>query len=293
MEQNILDPAKFKISLMNLDSRFSNQNSNGKGEFRIVNPRNIRNVIRIRMASSEIPLVVYPFSLRSGNLNFSVKLGAAPTFTEILIPEGSYSGTTFAAAIQTALQTVNVNFTCTFNSTNSRILIKHSTTTFQLKLASTINEIQRRPTNWGIGYNMGFREQFITSVSDGAGAFIAVPSTVITLNPAPYYLLQLECPNPVDNVTSPIGKETFITAFAKVILKGQQYVFQFDDNSNLLRKEYTFLAPHDIPQFTVRLVDQWGMTVDMGSNDWSVTIEITEVMNSKTHAVLSNTYNKK
>jgi len=222
MEQNILDPAKYKISLMNLDSRFSNQSLNGKGEFRIVNPRNIRNVIRIRMASSEIPLVVYPFSLRSGNLNFSVKLSPATTFTEVLIPKGSYNGTTFAAAIQTALQTISPDFTCTFSSTNSRILIKHPFSAFQLKVASTINDIQRRPTNWGIGYNMGFREQLVTSVSDGAGAFIAVPNTVVTLNPAPYYLLQLECPNPVDNVTSPIGKETFITAFAKVILKGQQ-----------------------------------------------------------------------
>jgi hypothetical protein len=50
------------------------------------------------------------------------------------------------------------------------------------------------------------------------------------------------------------------------------------------------LAPHSIPFFTVRLVNAWGDTVNMQLMDWSLTIEVTEVVNSKTYAAISNTY---
>jgi hypothetical protein len=71
------------------------------------------------------------------------------------------------------------------------------------------------------------------------------------------------------------------------------YVYNFDDNSNLVRKEFTFLAPTAIPFFNVRLMDAYGDTVNMRMIDWSITIEVTEVVNSKTYSQISDTYARK
>ena len=87
-------------------------------------------------------------------------------------------------------------------------------------------------------------------------------------------------------------EDNFISAFAKILLKDNAYTVNFDDNSNLIRKEYTFLAPKQIPFFVVRLTDPYGCPVNMMKMDWSITIEVTEIVNSKTYASISNTYNK-
>jgi hypothetical protein len=60
-----------------------------------------------------------------------------------------------------------------------------------------------------------------------------------------------------------------------------------------MRKEYTFLAPVTISEFKIKLLNPYGEPVNMLHVDWSVTLEITEVVNSKTYMKLSNTYNQK
>ena len=76
------------------------------------------------------------------------------------------------------------------------------------------------------------------------------------------------------------------------MLKNNVYEVQFDDNSNLLRKEYTFLAPVTIPSFHFRLLDPWGDPPALMYSDWSVALELTEIVNSKTYGALSKTYSR-
>jgi hypothetical protein len=169
--------------------------------------------------------------------------------------------------------------------------LEYSSLTFEIYLQSYNKEIASRPADWGIGYRLGFRRGKIQAASLPAGAgFGIIGEALLSLSAAPYYLLQLECPEAIENVTHPLLDDDYLSAFAKVILKDNFYTFQFDDNQNLVRKEFTYLAPHSIPFFTVRLVDAWGRTVNMQLMDWSLTIEVTEVVNSKTYAAISNTY---
>jgi hypothetical protein len=39
-------------------------------------------------------------------------------------------------------------------------------------------------------------------------------------------------------------------------------------------------------------MNAWGDTIDMHDIDWSITIEVTEIVNSKTYATISNTYSR-
>jgi hypothetical protein len=293
MEENLIDSSKYKISLVSLDTRFASSRGCGNGEFKINLPRNMRNVMRIRMASAEIPLVAYTFSLEGGNTTFAVKLGSNQTFVKCTpIPDGNYSISKLTNAIETSLQNVHSGFSVSFNAVTGRLTIINTSLVFEMYFASYDKRIATRPANWGIGYNIGFRKFKVKAEQQIGGSYFIQGSTVLSLQAAPYYLLQLRCPDAIENVTHPVLDDGYLTAFAKVILKDNAYTYQFDDNSNLLRKEYTFLAPQSIPYFFVKLIDGWGDTVDMKDIDWSITIEVTEVVNSKTFATISNTYSR-
>ena len=294
MEENLIDTSKYKISLVSLDTRFASARSCGNGEFKVNLPRNMRNVMRIRMASAEIPLVAYCFSLENGNTTFAVKLGTNQTFAKCTpIPDGNYSISKLTNAIEVSLQNLHSGFSVSFNAVTGRLTIQHATLPFEMYLASYDKTIATRPADWGIGYNIGFRKFRVKADKEASGTnYFIQGSTVLSLQAAPYYLLQLRCPDPVENVTHPVLDDGYLTAFAKVILKDNAYTYQFDDNSNLLRKEFTYLAPHSIPYFFVRLMNAWGQTVNMQDIDWSMTIEVTEVVNSKTFATISNTYSR-
>jgi hypothetical protein len=294
MEENLIDSSKYKIGLVSIDSRFASQSGYGNGEFRINIPYPLKNIMRIRMASAEIPLVAYTFSLRNGNTTFAVKLGLSPIFVKCNpIPDGNYTLTQLITAVQTSLQTFHSGFSVNFNPISGRLSIENSSQQFEIYLASYDESISSRPTDWGIGYNLGFREQTVKAQLISGTVYGIIGSSVLSIQAAPYYLLQLECPEAVENLIHPLLCDSFLTAFAKVILKDGAYAYQFDDNSNLVRKEFTYLAPHTIPYFNLRLVDTWGKTVNMRDADWSITLEITEVVNSKTYASISNTYSRK
>lgn len=290
MEQDIVDASKYKISLINLDSRFAVQRDSRNGEFKIQLPKTLRNVMRIRMASAEIPLVAYTFSEYLGNTTFAVRLEEFGKFIKAdPIPDGNYTLSQFVAKVQESLRKIHPGFTVRIDEFEGSTIIE-STVPFDIYLQSYKKDIASRPANWGIGYNMGFRDCGVFQGVFEDGKYILQSESVCSVKPNPYYLLQLECPESVQNVLHPVLDDGFVNAFAKVILKGTEYTFQFDDNSNLVRKEFTYLAPHSIPFFTCRLINEWGQKVNMLDADWSVTIEITEVVNSKTHQLLSNTY---
>jgi hypothetical protein len=294
MQQELVDSSKYRISLVSLDTRFASQIACNKGEFKIKLPRNMKNVMRIRMASSEIPLVAYVFSEDAGNTTFAVRVGLSETFTKCPpIPEGNYQcAKHLMAAIQKSLQEVHPGFTCTYNALNGRVTIANSSVTFELYLISYNKKIASRLANWGIGYNLGFRSGRVKALPATGGAFSVTGESLLNIQAAPYYLLELKCPDAIENVTHPVMDNGYVNAFAKLVLKNNAYTFNFDDNSNLLRKEFTFLAPTSVPFFNIRLMDGYGETVNMQFMDWSITIEVTEVVNSKTYADISNTYSR-
>ncbi len=294
MEGNLIDSSKYKISLLSLDSRFSSQRSHSNGEFRIKLPHVMRNVMRIRMASAEIPFVEYEFSEAHGNTTFAVKVGGATTFTPCTpIPDGNYTAADLLSAVELSLRAIDPGFTCTLDPITQLVTIEHSSTTFSIFMASYDKAIATRQSNWGLGYNLGFPKAILTGTAATPGpSYELTGSKPLTLQSTQYYLLQLECPDAAETVIHPTAESGFIGAFAKVILRENAFSYSFDNNANLVRKEFTFLSPVAIPFFTCRLLDAYGKIVDMQDTDWSLTIEVTEVTNSKTYGDIARTYGR-
>jgi hypothetical protein len=290
MEQNIINTSRFRIYSLSIDSRFADAtfHDDGPADFMIRLPSTLRNIMRIRLSSIELPIVEYVFSEEQENIQFRVDISGVQI--PLAIPTGNYNPSGFCVAIQTALRTVDASFSCEFNSTNGRLSIRRTSGggAFTLWLGSDDLNVASRKSFWGIGYNMGFRSQVVVADVSASVGTVYAPSLVLT-RPNPYVLLQLRCPEQLENITHRISGNSSIPAFAKLVLKGDSFV-AFDDNSNLLRKEYTFLAPTNISMLYIRLVDPFGYTVSMLDINWSMTLEVTEVVNSKVYAAIGKTY---
>jgi hypothetical protein len=292
MEQGLVDASKYQISIHSLDSRFSDLKNNVNSEFRIRNPTPLKNIIRVRLASVEIPLVEHAFSTAKGNDTFAIKVAGSGRYIQSgQLLEGNYTASALVNAVQSMLQNIHSAFVCSLNSINGFVTISNPVIPFTIDFASLIPDIANRPTHWGLGYYLGFRESLVSSAFIQSSSLYSVSaSSVINVQATPYYLLQLKCPDMVVNVTHRLNNETHVDAFAKLVLKDNFYQIQFDDGSNLLRKEYTFLSPVSIPFFQVSILDPWGKLVNMLDADWSLTLEVTEIVNSKTFAEFTKTY---
>jgi hypothetical protein len=298
MEQGLIDSSKYQISMYSLDSRFSDLKNNVNSEFRIRLHMPIKNAIRVRLASLELPLVEHNFSRLKGNDAFKIKVGTSDFIetTAYRLKEGNYTAGGLVAAIQVILQHIHSGFTCTIDPISGFVSISNANVSFTIDFSSLISDISNRPTHWGLGYYLGYRDTILPSrsisLTNNDTIYNVTGTSVINVQATPYYLLELKCPDKVVNVNHRIGFETYVDAFAKLVLRDNYYQLQFDDGSNLMRKEYTFLSPVSIPFFQVSILDPWGKLVNMLDADWSLTLEVTEVVNSKTYAEHLKGFNK-
>ena len=275
MEESLGPSAQYKITSLSIDSRFADQNYGSPpdtSDFMIRLPETIKNVMRIRLSSTEIPVVEQTFTIEKGNTNIN----------SATIPSGNYSVTELAAIVQTALGSPY-----TVTVVQDRIVIS-STSNFTLSIGSTDPKICSRKTHWGLGYYLGFRVPYtgtrsITSTNNAITAY-APPLTANN-----YYLMQLLCPDPLETFLHRIDGNSAIPAFAKIIMSATSGT-NYDDNSNMVRKEHTFLAPTNISQLRIRLLDPFGVPVRLNTADWSLTLEITEIVNTKMYDKLNKTY---
>jgi len=297
MEQKLIDSSKYKLSMYSLDTRFADSRTSTNSEFRVTVPTPIKNVMRIRLSSIEIPLVEHVFSAERGNVAFTMTMMQfsppynTTQYTVGPIKDGNYTISTLCSAVQTALCLINSNFSVNADPISGFVTIQNTAVEFTINFNSPNPEIAGRSTHWGLGYYLGFRSRIVTGTYNNLVYVVNGTSTII-VTPNPYYILELRCPDSVVTLYHRVSNNAYVEGFAKLILKGNSYQIQLDDGSNLLRKEMTFLAPVTIPYFQVRLSDPWGVQINMLNNDWSLSLEITEVMNSKTYGELSRTYER-
>jgi len=293
MDQELLNTSRYKIYSVSIDSRFADQIYAGSSDFMIRLPSTQRNIMRIALSSVELPLVENVFSEAHGNLYFSGTVGSSSFVCRI--DPGTYTAESLCEEVERVLQASGVfgagNFTCTLNPATQVATITNTGASFTLVLHSDKASIAARPTHWGIGYYLGFRTKTVSSTQVIAPYSVTGVSPVL-VTPTPYYLLQLQCPDQTETITHRVSANASIPAFAKLILRDGMYALQFDDSSNLLRKEYTFLTPVNISQLRIKLVDPYGEVVDMRGMDWSMTFELYEVVNSNVYREIGHIYDR-
>jgi hypothetical protein len=296
MEQALLDSSKYRIYSVSVDTRFADNIYGNTSDFMIRMPTTYKNIGRIALSSVELPLVEYMFSCRHGNVNFSVRVNNG-AWLNLSIPPGNYTRCEFIGILQRAIQTASAEFRVLYDDVTGRMTIYNSAYPFDIKVLSNNEEIAKRPSNWGIGYNMGIHERdTISSIPAPppapAGGWQITGTSPMYIRPTPYYLLQLWCPDSVEPMMHRVSEGGAVPAFAKLVLEGNKYSLQFINNSDYMRKEYTFLTPVNVPHIRVKLLDPYGKEVDMRDIDWSLTIELYEIVNSRTYNHMIGGFNR-
>ena len=297
MEQALLDSSKYKIYSMSMDSRFADQYNLCPGDtsdFTIRLPSTYRNIARIALSSVELPLVEMTFSVKKGNISFLVTDPSdTATYVTVAIAEGNYTSPDLADAVEDALKALHPGFSATVDPFTGTITISHATTAFTIIPTSPDSLIAARPSHWGLGYYLGFRSKGpLTATGTAPGPYTLTATAPVLTQPTPYYLLQLWCPDLAENLSHRLSAGAFLPAFAKLVLRDGYYSLQFVDNSDYLRKEFTFLSPTNISHLRVKLLDPYGEPVDLRGMEWSTTFELYEVVNSRTYTTMMGTYGR-
>jgi hypothetical protein len=292
--EDTLASSRYKFTSISVDTRFADQNYGtpvDTSDFMIRLPDTIKNVMRIKLSSTEIPPVEYTFTSEKDNLSFQITTAGGTT--QYSIPAGNYSTASLCSTIGTL-----TGFTCAINPDSNRFTLSTSSE-FTISFGSSDPNICSRKTHWGLGYFLGFRVPYIDSSGNSvsqrrsatsvSNTLIAYAAPMVTQNT--YYLMQLMCPDQLDTLYHRITGNTSIPVFAKIIMKNNSFGVDYDDNSDLVRREYVFLAPTNISQIRIRLLDPFGIPVRLQTTDWSLTLEFTEIVNSRTYEHFNRTYN--
>ena len=292
MEQCLLPPSLHRLTSFSVDSRFADQYYAGTADFLIRLPSKMPNVMRIALSSVEIPEVPYVFSATAGNLAFQVILGGTAYVGDI--SAGNYTGAGLAAMVQAVIRAVSGGglntATCTYDASSNRFSFG-ATSSYSLLLWDPSMAVSGQSRYWGLGYYMGVRAAPPLPIYvPSSGGYTAPNSPQIAV--PPYMLLQLRCPDMMENTIHRVGSGGYVQALAKLVLRQGAYVFNYDDAGNMLRKENVFKQPTSITQLRISLVDAYGNLVDMGDTDWSMTFEIMEVISSCEYAALNTAYGR-
>lgn len=231
-------------------------------EFVVSLPEALNNVRSAVLVTAELPISYYVFSAARGNTTLRVTLGAATS--DVTIPDGNYTTSSMASTLKQALQTAfaGTTFTVTFDGSTLRCTIEASAGVLAVDATGAA-----RPTEWGLGYYLGFRRGVVTTsgTSSVTGAWVAA------MNPENYLMLEIEELNGLSQSALYHKGGSGGKVFAKIPLNGDSYQYNFFDKTVTYTEQRPQLTRLDRLRVSVRFHD--GTLVDLNGAEWSMSIE--------------------
>jgi len=246
----------------------------------------IRNVYSVKLTSVEFPNTSYEFD-SSIYVNTSMNVTISSTSHTVTIADGNYTTVAlFTAALQTALNTAfgGTNFTVACNPVSNKITISNSSSAFTMRFVTTLTNssgqviTSQNPYANGIGYHLGFSNNLDYNgnpLYTGAQTYTAeyVP-TIVSNN---YVYLSVNDWNIVQHQNF---NSTRFDAFAKILLTSPKNTLFFDTlSSNSTTKQIFFQQPVDITKLDIKLLDSYGNQLNLRGGDFSITLEIEQILN--------------
>lgn len=270
-----------KRHIISIDSRFrENPYTTSASDFWWHLTAPMRNVLRVRVASVELPNNYKFFTARRQFTTFTViKDSTSYTFT---IPDGNYTAGDMADEFTTQTQSVVdlSGITIEFSEITGKYTI---CAPFMFSL-DTVTGGLNRPFNYGLGWFMGFSAGTHVAAAQSGGGYCIVSDGCADFAGDNYLLLKV---NDFDCVTHTVNvypaglpaQENAITALAKMVLREPKNYMTFDDNAGQHTKEVVFHNPRDLLRFHIQLLDSGGEVIDMCTAQFSFSLEVIEVLN--------------
>jgi hypothetical protein len=309
---DVINSNDLRKRIINVDSRFRATNSPSTTNFSYSCNHTYKNVIRLRLASVELPNMFPVFSSSRGNLTFKIRaydILGIPREVKITIESGNYNSQDLLNVIQNQLdinfkQQYGIFMNISVSPYNALVTITHagvaatpitgstvptnSARPFVLDFASENPLVMNRVHNFGLGYNLGFRKKTYAvsnSVSvDGIDTMKITSEGCLDIVGDTYLLLCINDYHTVEQKTT----DDYIQCLAKIVIREDKYAVAYEDGSSFLSNEIIFPSPVDINILNVKLLDMYGEVVDLCGMNFALSLEITEVLNTTLYEFYRN-----
>lgn len=275
---DVLNPNDLRRRILNVDSRFRTVAAEPAGAFQFRLEHTYKNVIRLRISSAEIPCsAIYAFSAQRQNTSFTIAtadIGDVARSATITIADGNYTAEQLVDAIQDQLDAAlediyGIFIKISLNVNTRRITIVNLGVAI---VGGPVPTDAARPTAFSgaseLGYNLGFRKATYIGTTFTGEAVISVAGD-------PYLLLGVNDLHTVEHKT----RSNYFQALAKIVPA---------DNCCCITNEIVFPRPQDFTVLNVELRNPAGDIVDLNGLDFSFTLEITEVLNTRLYDFYRN-----
>jgi len=289
-KNDVVNSNDLRKHLLNIDSRFRKSYLEPPTDFLYQFAHPYKNVIKARVASVEIPIGFYNFSRAKKNTMFRIDATdytGNMHFLQVTIPDGDYTPESLVETIQGQFNGIRdmygLFFRITLNPLNRKVTISHDgsgpppcppgPTHYPVNYGLTFMMVglEDRQFDFGLGYNLGFCKQFYCVCSP----FSVTGESLINTCGDTYFLLGIDDYYTVEHKTS----DDYIQCLAKILVKRDNNGIIFDDGYTVLSNDIIFPRPVDLKQVRVRLLDMYGTPIDIHCMNFSISLEITEVMN--------------
>jgi hypothetical protein len=285
----IINANDLRSHIINIDSRFRKTQLEPPTDFQYEFAHTYKNVIKVRVASIEIPGVFYNFSLGKKNTMFrldAMDYMGTQHHLQVCIPEGNYKPMELIRTIQEELDGIRdmygLFFRIGLDERTNKVTIHHdgsgpppcpvgpSHCPVEFGLIFGMIGLEERRYDFGLGYNLGFIEQ--TYIVERPSI---TSESVMTTEGDAYFLLGVDDLYTVEHKTD----TSYLQCLAKILVKKKESQIIFDDGYTVLSNEITFPRPMDMRQVRIRLLDRYGVALDIHHMNLSLSLEFTEVMN--------------
>jgi hypothetical protein len=311
---NVVNSNDLRKQIINVDSRFRSNQSDPTSNFTFNLERPYKNLIRLRVASVEIPNTSQ--TITTANNCFIVKAyditGIVRTVT-IKLPVGNYTSVTIMNKLQELLITeirnpFGIYLTAELDTINGLVTFTHngvstypvvgaspaptaSAKPFIIDFCECIPNDKRKENFNGFGTNLGFKKDFYrvtnlkqTTTTPILDTYSITSEGCLDVVGNTYMFLCVNDYHCVEQKTN----TNYIQCLAKIIIREEKYMVIYDDGSSLLSNEIIFTKPTDLKILQVKLVDPYGDIIDLCGMNFSFSLEITEVLNTKLYDFYRN-----
>lgn len=289
-KNSIVNSNDLRKHLLNIDSRFRKSYLEPPTDFLYQFAHPYKNVIKARVASVEIPIGFYNFSRAKKNTMFRIDVAdyiGNIHFLQITIPDGDYTPECLIETIQEQFNGIRdmygIFFRISLNPLNRKVTIIHdgsgpppcppspSHHPSKYGITFVMVGLEDRQFEFGLGYNLGFCKHFYCVEC----SYSITGESLINTSGDTYFLLGIDDYYTVEHKTS----DDYIKCLAKILIKRDCNGIIFDDGYTVLSNDIIFPRPVDLKQARVRLLDMYGTPIDLHCMNFSISLEITEVMN--------------
>jgi hypothetical protein len=257
--------------LYNIDTRFRRFLGDSPTDFRFWFDMKFTNIASIRIASVELPNSYYNVSSYLKTNSFSVVyLGTSYT---ISVSDGNYTATELANAVQDSMNAlIEGDWKLTFNEITGKMTIEElNLTPFSLDFDPN-NDFPKRTRDFGLGAILGFRQKRYTLESSYTG------EAPVNVYGDQYLLLKV---NDYETIFTKTREKGQIASLAKIQLTQGKNSVVFFGGEPFLTSRYVFEQPVNIESLAIQLMNPNGDIVDFTGQDWSFTIELEVIVNSR------------